>query len=57
METSDIRVLEPSNHLCQFDVNCGKIQYVSDPLKQTGLYFLLNIKTFSCTRWSVQCII
>ena len=24
-------VLDPSTDLCQFDANCGKIQYVSDP--------------------------
>ena len=24
-------VLDPSTHLRQFDVNCGKIQYVSVP--------------------------
>ena len=25
------RVLDPPTHSCQFDANCGKIQYVSDP--------------------------
>ena len=36
----------------------GRFEYDERPLKQAGLVFAYNIKTFSCTGgWSVQCVI
>ena len=37
MKNLNISELDPPTHLCQFDVKCGKIQYVRDPYsKKTG---------------------
>ena len=32
MSNPNVSVLDPPNHLRQFDANCGNIRYVSDPL-------------------------
>ena len=42
-QTLTPRKLDPPTHSCQFDTNCGKIRYVSDPIM---IHFALpkNIK-------------
>ena len=32
-----LRELDPPTHLQQFDANCGKIRYVSDPLAKLNI--------------------
>ena len=36
MSNLNTRVLDPPTHSHQFDVNCGKIRYVSDPQPKTN---------------------
>ena len=43
MSNLNIRVLDPPTHSRQFDANCGKIRYVSDPYMKIFWTVVLKI--------------